>query len=347
MNISESLCTVKKAGLESLEQGRHLFQSVFWAEFKTHWGWNAEAFIISTSKEDCPVLMLSKTLGAGKSFGYIPFGPWLSRPEPEILAQAAHEIAALSESRPLFVRFDIPWAIGLETRPPFPPALPSLVKSPVDIQPSSTVILNLELSEDKLLDDMKAKWRYNIRLAMKKQVEIREEDISFLPRWYALYRETSARDKIAIHSFQYYESLLETGKKKGPGFPEFKLFSAFHDNDFLSGIIVARYNNVAIYLYGASSNEKRNLMPNYLIQWKAIQWAKSRGCDSYDFYGIPPEDDPAHPMHGLYRFKTGFGGVILHRFGSYDCVLSKVGYSFYRAAETLRNFYFKVLKKRF
>jgi lipid II:glycine glycyltransferase (peptidoglycan interpeptide bridge formation enzyme) len=81
------------------------------------------------------------------------------------------------------------------------------------------------------------------------------------------------------------------------------------------------------------------------LQWQAITDAKKSHCVEYDFYGIPPNSDENHPMHGLYRFKTGFGGAIVHRPGSIDAPLSRL-YALYRAAENLRAFYHKKLKKR-
>ena len=75
---------------------------------------------------------------------------------------------------------------------------------------------------------------------------------------------------------------------------------------------------------------------------------KENGCRYYDMFGIPPEPDAGHPMHGLYRFKTGFGGNILHRYGSYDVINKKLLYYAYRAGESIRRSYFKkVVKKIF
>jgi len=104
-------------------------------------------------------------------------------------------------------------------------------------------------------------------------------------------------------------------------------------------------DNEGVYLYGASSNEHRNLMPAYSLQWKAILDAKDRGCTTWDFYGIPPNEDPSHPMFGLYRFKTGFGGTIIHRIGSVDVPLRPIMYTCYRIAEKVRYFWYKKLKK--
>ena len=86
-------------------------------------------------------------------------------------------------------------------------------------------------------------------------------------------------------------------------------------------------------------------MPAYLLQWRAICDAKKAGSSYYDFYGMPPTEDENHPMHGLYRFKTGFGGQIVHRPGSIDVPLSKL-YTFYTLAEKLRSFWYKKIKKK-
>jgi lipid II:glycine glycyltransferase (peptidoglycan interpeptide bridge formation enzyme) len=107
------------------------------------------------------------------------------------------------------------------------------------------------------------------------------------------------------------------------------------------------YEKEAVYLYGASGNEKRNLMPSYLLQWNAIRDAKNSGCGFYDFYGCPPSDDKNHPMHGLFLFKTGFGGKLVHRPGSFDVILKRRTYFLYRCAEKIRSVYFKKIKKIF
>ena len=92
----------------------------------------------------------------------------------------------------------------------------------------------------------------------------------------------------------------------------------------------------AVYLYGASSDLKRNLMASYVLQLKAIEDAKAYGCINYDLFGIPPNDDPSHPMAGLYRFKTGFGGTIIHRAGSWDYPCRPLIYKAFRMAESSR-----------
>ena len=126
--------------------------------------------------------------------------------------------------------------------------------------------------------------------------------------------------------------------------PLITVYIASHEGENLASIITLFSKSEAVYLYGASSNAKRNLMPAYLLQWTAICDAKSYGSVVYDFYGMPPSDDKNHPMYGLYLFKTGFGGRIVHRPGSLDFPLSPL-YAPYAFAESARAFYHKRIKK--
>jgi len=227
-----------------------------------------------------------------------------------------------------------------------------LKKTTVDIQPPDTTVIDLSKTEEEILSCMKPKWRYNIHLAEKKGVKIEKyfaDSESFdkaLDDFYNLFETTSERDGIAHHAKSYYKSLLEQSIawRKESDSSLVTLYLAKHEEQSLAGIITLFSKREAVYLYGASGNVKRNLMPAYLLQWQALQDAKNYGSKQYDFYGMPPTDDEKHPMHGLYRFKTGFGGRIVHRPGSIDVPVSKL-YGLYRLMENLRAFYHKKIKK--
>ena len=237
--------------------------------------------------------------------------------------------------------------------PQRPPVGAPLRRAAADIQPPDTVLLDLSRSEEDILQGMKPKWRYNVRLAEKKGVAVEElageAALASLPEFYRLYVETSERDRIALHPEAYYAglfSLSRTYDPEGGRRPDLRLWMARHEGQALASIITVFRGEEAVYLYGASSGEKRNLMPAYALQWAAIRAAKASGATVYDFYGIPPVDDPSHPMSGLYRFKTGFGGEIAHRAGSWDYPLRPVAYAAFRAAEAARTWWFKDFRKR-
>ncbi len=227
-------------------------------------------------------------------------------------------------------------------------------KTKVDIQPPDSTRVWLKGTEEEILGAMKNKWRYNINLAARKDVQIEKitgKDVKLsekLDIFYDLYRITAERDGIAIHPKSYYEDLLVTSARElseKADIPEINLYLAKHEEDYLGAIITLFCKDEGVYLYGCSSNLKRNLMPNFLLQWTAMKDAKAFGCPYYDLYGMPPTDDENHPMHGLYLFKTGFGGQNFHRMGSVDVRLKPV-YKLATAGENFRAFWHKkVLKK--
>ena len=233
-----------------------------------------------------------------------------------------------------------------------------LKKNFVDIQPPDTSIIDLTLTEDEILSNMHSKWRYNIRLSEKKGVVIHKytkKDVNLskkIDRFYELTKETNARDGNSSHAKSYYLDLisrsaknLESNNAEDKESPLITLYIAEHEGEEIASIMTLFSKDEAIYLYGASSNHKRNLMPNHLLQWTAMKDAKNYGSKCYDFYGMSPEGkDEKHPMHGLYMFKSNFGGQNIHRTGSWD-VPTKWIYFPYSFAEKLRAFWFKKIKK--
>ncbi|MFW5741660.1 MAG: lipid II:glycine glycyltransferase FemX [Spirochaetota bacterium] len=345
-------CGRPGAGTQGGSSGHwHFLQSDLWARQKEQFGWTA-------IRVDS-VLTLSRTLPAGVVLTYVPYAPAgragegaaVPGPEPDALRRTlevlvpcvAGEVANELGRSPAIVRFDLPQTSGTPDAPP----APSLCRAPVAVQPSDTVVIDLSRGDDELLASMHKKNRYNIRLAERKGVMVRvvdpaapgerEASRSALRSWYGIYRETARRDRITIHAPQYYEHLFELVR---PGVdPRLRLYLAEHEGDLLGGIIVVLHGCGATYLYGASSNEKRNLMPNYALQWRAMRDARESGCGWYDLFGVPPADDPKHPLHGLYRFKTGFGGELVRRLGAWDAIVQPLRGRAYRVAERLRDVY--------
>lgn len=349
-------------------------QSPFWAEFKGRYGWKSVQFKIeSLYNGEAKTFFLTVLLRRIKFFGllaYLPMAPCLPFEETvgvketaflqgEFLSTLSVQLKKLLPKDVFLLRFDPPWGTEADnaggkcktkTDLPLKPASKKIIKSFYDVQPPDTVILNLTLTEEELEAGFKPKWRYNIRLAEKKGIKVKlfqndnvgENEIDI---FYSLYEETAKRDGIAIHGKEYYKTFFETAKKYDEVLAS--LFIAEYREEPLAAIITVFYKTEAVYLYGASSNKHRNLMPAYLLQRHAIGEAKKSGCKTYDFYGIPPFDDPSHPMYGLYRFKTGFGGKIVHRVGSLDFPCKIFRYKTYSAAEKLRTLWFKKLKKIF
>jgi lipid II:glycine glycyltransferase (peptidoglycan interpeptide bridge formation enzyme) len=290
------------------------------------------------------LLVLSRKIARFLSLSYVPFGP---RADPangrgEMLGRLTSALRTHLPAHTIFLRFDLPWEKTGEA----PDASSArLKKARDDIQPSSTVIVDISGTEDAILAAMKPKTRYNIRLAAKRDVTVSEGSEDDLEAWYDLYRETGRRDRIAIHSKRYYAGLFRCAEEYRGAAPKVKLLLARAGGELLAGNIVAFWKTSAVYLYGASSGNKRNLMPTYALQWEAMRMAKAEGCVSYDLFGVPSFPDAGHPMYGLYQFKTGFSGTVLQRWGTWDVPLRPLGYAAYAAAERARLFFFRSVKK--
>lgn len=337
---------LSRVPLEAIDGHDVLLQTGYWGKFKSFFGWGALAFVVN---DELPLLALTRRLAPGISLAYVPHGPLVSSRtnQNEYYLQAVSK--HLKHHLPpgcFFIRYDPPWGVEGAQRRPAELVRP-FRRAPMNIQPPSTVIIDLARSADELLADMKSKTRYNVHLAERKGVEVRRCGVDDLDSWYAMYEQTAMRDRITIHAKSYYRKLFDLASEAATGVRrKAHLLLAFAGEELLAGIIVMINGRRATYLYGASSNEKRNYMASYLLQWRALLLAKENGCRYYDLFGIPFDDDPNDPMHGLYRFKTGFGGVILNRPGSWDFPFSNGLYAAYRGIEGVRKFYYKDLRKR-
>jgi len=340
----EYISDFNETELKTCESAGSFLQSSMWGEFKAKFGWNAKAFLTewlyNDSKEKTPLLVLCRKLMPGFSFAYVPWGPQLPvniliDEKENAASQIAKKLKPYLPRNCVFIRFEPPWAVNSEqvtdkkeNEKIFFQA--GFKKAASTVQPPDTVIINLENKPEEILSQMKSKWRYNISLAEKKGVTVKTCGIEEIETFYNLLKETAQRDGISVHGLKYYKTLFELCGEK------IKLYTASHEGETLAAIVVLFWGKDATYLYGASSNNKRNLMAPYALQWKAMQDAKETGCINYDLFGIPPNEDPSHPMAGLYRFKTGFGGQIVHRSGTWDFAYNGFFYGLFCLAEKLR-----------
>ena len=325
------------------ENAETFLQSAMWGEFKSCFGWKSRAFLINwKGREKLPLLAISRVLIPGFSFVYIPWGPqtppdFSAEEKPKVLCELAVKLKTFFNKKTVFMRFDPPWhgenGVFFSANDAALYLSAGLKKSGASIQPPDTVIVNLTDSTEKILEAMRKTWRHNISLAQKKGVTVKTGGIQELEIFYKLLKETAERDGILVHNYDYYKTLFEKCGRYGL---TLRLYTASHEDETIAAIVVLFRGKYATYLYGASSGSKRNLMPSYALQWKAMQDAKEAGCQYYDLFGIPPDNDPNHPMAGLYLFKTGFGGQIIHRPGSWDYPYKPLVYSLFTATENLR-----------
>ncbi|MBZ0275642.1 MAG: peptidoglycan bridge formation glycyltransferase FemA/FemB family protein, partial [Anaerolineae bacterium] len=176
-----------------------------------------------------------------------------------------------------------------------------------------------------------------VRQSLKNDIQYIEGRREQVETFTAMMQTTGARNDFGVHEPGYYQKAYDLFVPSGDA----ALILATHEGDPLAGIMVFAKGETAWYLYGASANVKRNLMAAYGVQWRAIQWARARGCSAYDMWGVPDEDaatletqfqEREDGLWGVYGFKRGWGGEVVRSAGAWDKVYNALVYNAYKLA---------------
>jgi peptidoglycan pentaglycine glycine transferase (the first glycine) len=316
----------------------HVLQSWAWGELKDRFGWRVRR--VAVGPACAQVLFRPLPAGLG-SLAYVPKGPAVD------FGDTGAVRALLAAIQPLASR-ERAICLKIEPNREDDPSLAERLQalgfrpSPQTVQPRRTLLVDLDGDPDALLASMKQKTRYNIRLAARRGVAVRAAREEDLPAFYELMETTAERDEFGIHSRAYYEAIFRLFVPAGQG----SFLLAEYEGRLLAAVVVVAFGETACYMYGASSDELRNLMPTYLLQWQAMLWSKEQGCHTYDLWGVPDRDEQAleegftqrsDGLWGVYRFKRGFGGRLVRTIGAWDLVYASLRYKLYQVAVTLYN----------
>ncbi len=290
------------------------------------------------------IMMLTRALpyGLGR-IGYVPRGPVVDWDDEANAAAALNALQTLGHHLGVFAIVVEPDLLDTPADHRLLAQL-GLKPAPFSVQPRRTIWVNLDVDEEvDILAAMKPKTRYNIGLARRRGVTVRAGGVEDAPVFYRLLRATATRDAFSIHTPGYYRDFLRLFAQ-GEEAPA-RLLIAEYQQTPLAGLIVTAVGERAIYLYGASGDQHRELMPTYLLQWEAMLWARRRGCKTYDLWGIPDEDEAtleanfeqrSDGLWGVYRFKRGFGGQVVRYIGAWVYVRSPLRWWLFRQACRLR-----------
>jgi lipid II:glycine glycyltransferase (peptidoglycan interpeptide bridge formation enzyme) len=285
----------------------HVLQTAEWGELKASFGWE----LLRVVTKEIGAQILFRKLPLGFTLAYMPkpvFSEQLSVSSERFWAEVD---AACCKKRAVFLKIEPDqWEGGDQS---LNTGHWKLNTSPHNIQPPRTIIISLAGDETDIINRMKQKCRYNVRLAEKKGVTVRAWDD--LDGFYRLMQATGGRDGFGVHSLEYYRKAYELFRPAGMA----ELLLAEFEGKPLAALMVFAVGRRSWYLYGASNDEERNRMPTYLLQWEAMRWAKARGCTEYDLWGVPDADEAtleaefesrSDGLWGVYRFKRGFGGEV-------------------------------------
>lgn len=315
----------------------HLLQSWSWGAFRDAWGWHPRRVALTGASGEpvasAQVLLRPTPLGP---YGYVPRGPVCSPTAPE--AEALFSAVRRAVGRAVAVRYEPGWLDGS-----CDPTRWGWVAAPTT-QPRSTVVIDLRASEQDLLDRMQQKWRYNLGLAQRRGVRVREGGEPDLEQFAELMDVTARRDGFGARPGAYYAWAWRSFH------PNSHLLIAENEGALLGAVMSFHFGPAAVYLYGASSDEGRRDMPNHLLQWEAMRLARADGRTHYDLWGIPDEvgraahagSDPAEvdpssdSLAGVWGFKRGLGGTVERTVGGWDDVISPLRHRLLSRMEALR-----------
>jgi lipid II:glycine glycyltransferase (peptidoglycan interpeptide bridge formation enzyme) len=301
----------------------HLLQLGDWGELKKDFGWKPVRII----QNEVGAQILFRRLTLGLTIGYMPKpvnGNWLLVINDSFWKEVDF---VCKQNHAIFLKIEPDlWQDQL------PLTNYQLPISPHNIQPPRTIVIPIDGSEETILAKMKPKCRYNIRLAEKKRITVCAWDD--IPAFHEMMTVTGGRDNFGVHSLEYYQRAYELFHPKGTC----ELLVAEYEGKPLASLMVFANGKRAWYVYGASNDHERNRMPTYLLQWQAIRWAKARGCEEYDLWGVPDENEETleanfetrhDGLWGVYRFKRGFGGEVKRAAQALDRVYNPLLYWLY------------------
>ena len=324
--------------------GTHFLQSKDWGEFKQEYGWEViqKVWRDEAGKILAMAQILKKKVSLGNirlpySILYLPRGPVMDFRDTHLFTRVVKDLMRIAKEEKA-IQFKIepelivpqPLRNSIDAASDLSEGVKILLTngwklSDQNVQFKNTALLSLDGNETDWLARMKQKTRYNLRLSQRKGVLVQRTSTTDLRTFYQMYAETSLRDNFTIRNQAYYESVwnrfLAAGKASA--------FLATFEGKPIAGLILFHSAKRAWYVYGMSSNEHRDLMPNYLLQWEAMRYAKSLGCTEYDLWGAPDQLIETDPMWGVYRFKEGLGATPVFTSGSWDYTPYPLLYNLY------------------
>ncbi len=279
---------------------------------------------------------------------YLPRGPLLDWRDKNLVTEILDDLKAEArEKRAVWLKIDPEAVIGFgpggmpaadddRSSPWLPEMLrqSQWVYSSSQVQFKNSVWIDLRKPLDELFAALKQKTRYNIRLAEKRGVKVREGTAADFEQLYQLYAVTSQRDGFLIRPREYYLQLWENyhaAELLTPLIAEF-------DGQLIAGLMLFHQFQRSWYLHGMSGIAYREHMPNHLLQWEAIKRAQSLGCLRYDMWGAPDTFDDTDRMWGVYKFKEGFSGEVVRAIGAWDYAPSPTLYKLFEKALSVFRF---------
>ena len=322
-------------------------QSWEWGEWQESLGRQVFRFKVQGSSEEtvAVVQLIKMPLPLKRYYLYAPYGPVVLDNFQFSISdfQTILNDLKLKFSDSVFIRFESKDSSLITINSPL------TSKSP-NIQPAKTLVLDLEKSEPELLAAMHNKTRYNIKVAQKHGVEIKDEfEITnghglFFDEAIKLISQTANRQKFNTFPASYYKQMADRFTLGNKSAVKLHIYKAVFQNELLATAFMMDFGKARTFLFGGSSEEHKNVMAPYLLHWQAITDAKKMGMSVYDFWGI---ETSSGETPGFVRFKMGFAPenieAVKEYGGAYDFVINKHLYKLYGAFRKINSIKRKIL----
>ena len=302
----------------------HFFQTSFWGRVKSDWQWFGVICRKGGEITGTLAVLLRRISKTNYHFMYAPRGPVCRPDDAETFSALISSAVAQGKkfkAHKLKIDKDVP-AENVAYKSMLTDAGFRFRKRTLGFegfQCRFVFRLNVEnKSESEVFESFGSKHRYNIRLAVKKGVEVRVCGCEKAEEFGRIMKATTERDGFSAPDSGFYAKILDEFGENS------RLYMAYHEKKPIAGALAVRYGDKVWFFYGGSLNSCRNLMPNYLLQWEMIKWAIESGCRIYDFRGVSGDTDRSNPLYGLYRFKKGFGGDFIEFAGEADLAIRPV-----------------------
>jgi len=190
----------------------------------------------------------------------------------------------------------------------------------------STFWIDLKPTEEELMKSFSSKTRYNIRVAERNGVVIREDnsDAAF-EKYLELTKETVSRQGFYAHTEKYHRLMWSVLSKAGIA----HLLTARYQGEIITTWITFVWKDFLYYPYGASTETHKNVMASNLMMWEAIKFGKKLGLTTFDLWG-------REEGKGFTKFKEGYSPKVIEFLGTWDLVINKPMYTFYKIGEKIR-----------
>ena len=305
----------------------HFCQSEKWAQLKDNW----KNEVVTVEDENGNIkgmmsILIRKMPVVPYTMMYAPRGPVCDVHDKETIMELTKKVKELAKKHKAYVmKIDPDVSVEdkefMQIMSDCGYKLQKTGKNFEGIQPKFVFRLNVEgKTEEEIFAQFHTENRRKIRIARDKSgVEVKIGTREDLPEFHKIMVETGLRDKFVVRTLDYFEKMYDVFAPEN-----LRLYCAYLDGKMIAGTIAILYGDKVWYLYGASSNDNRKAMPNYLLQWEMIRWSIEAGCKIYDFRGVSGDISEDNPLYGLYRFKKRFGGDFVEFVGEYELPIKSI-----------------------